>query len=255
MNLFKKRLYKYNYMYHYTNLESFLKIWSSKSLKFSYSSGLNDINEVSKFYYGEHIPGSFTDTEELRKEVERYKQISLIREIKTYNSGLLPVMWGHYGDKGKGVCLRIDISKIKFPKKLFRSRVSYKKEINHVVYDNSDITKFIKKNRRCLFFTKTTDWSYEKEYRIVSKDLDFLNISGAISEIIISDLFGMKENDPDSGGFRSELFNEVLQPILKDKIRILEFSSNGISGTILKDTEGEQVYPPPRTEWEVDFSD
>ena len=40
-----------------------------------------------------------------------------------------------------------------------------------------------------------------------------------------------------------------------DKIRILEFSSNGISGTVLKDTEGEQVYPPPRTEWGVDFSD
>jgi len=93
-------------MYHYTSFESFLKIWASKKLKFSPISEVNDINEVSKFYFGE-------DTKELRKEVGLYNQISLVKEVrKEYISCMSPVMWGQYGDKGRGVCIRIDISVI-----------------------------------------------------------------------------------------------------------------------------------------------
>jgi hypothetical protein len=71
------------YMYHYTKFDSFLKIWKSKTLRFPSSSGLNDMNEVSKFYWAEHGPSGFTDTEPLEKEVELYKRISLTKEVES----------------------------------------------------------------------------------------------------------------------------------------------------------------------------
>ena len=244
------------YMYHYTRLDCFLKILASKTLKFAHSSGLNDVNEVSKFYFGKHNPHGFTDTEALSEEVKSYKQISLTEETKNrYSSCLLPVMWGHYGDKGRGVCIRIDISKIKFSDKVFRRKVEYVKEIKPVTYDNSDITDFIRKHQKSLFFKKTKDWSYEKEYRIVSKNEECLDISNAISEIIITSLFGMTDSYKDNGGFRSILFNQDLKPKIPDNIKILEFCSNGLNGTSLVDEKGNQIFPQDMNINNVDFSE
>jgi len=242
-------------MYHYTSFDIFLKIWADKTLKFSSLSGLNDINEVSKFYFGKHNPRGFTDTEALSEEVKSYKQISLMEETKNmYYSCLLPVMWGHYGDKGRGICIRIDISKIKFSNKVFRGKVRYVKEIKPVTYDNSDIINFIIKHKKILFFTKTKDWSYEKEYRIVSKDEEFLDISNAISEIIITSLFGMTNNYKDNGGIRSTLFNQVLKPMLPDNVKILEFCPNGLNGISLVDEKNNQIYPHNININNIDFS-
>lgn len=35
-------------LYHYTNLDSFIKIWENQTLKFGVISGVNDINEYNK---------------------------------------------------------------------------------------------------------------------------------------------------------------------------------------------------------------
>jgi len=235
------------YMYHFTTFQSFLKIWKDKTLRFSSLKGLNDVNEVSKYYFGEHKSrGKFTYTQKLKKEVEKYKQISLIKESEElYPSCMLPVMWGHYGDKGKGICIKLDVSKIKFPNKVFRGNVIYDK-ITRVSYDGvSDITKFITENKKDLFFTKSKDWSYENEYRIVSKEEDCLEISKAITEIIITSLFGTRSNS-ENGGFRSNLFKQKLKPLIPHNIKLLEFCINGlIEGGSLSDEDNIQVFPAP----------
>jgi len=246
---------KNTYMYHYTSFESFLKIWANKELKFSSSFGVGDINEVSKFYWSEHRPHEFTDTELLRKEVESYKQISLTKESKNlYMSCMLPVMWGQYGGKGKGVCLRIDLSKINFTSNIYRGDVKYKDSIKPITYNNSELTEFIIKNQQNLFFQKTEDWKYENEYRIVSKDKKNLDISNAIQEIIITNIFGMYEDDENSGGFRSTLFNQVLKPLIPDSIKILEFCPNGLNGYSLVNEKGEKIFPSHENIDNVDFN-
>lgn len=233
---------KNNYMYHYTSLKSFLKIWVDKKLKFSPISDVNDINEVSKFYFGKDII-------EIKKEVESYNQISLVKEVREeYVSCMSPVMWGQYGDKGRGICIRINISEIKLSNKMFKGKVKYVKKITPIPYDydNSNISKFIAKHKTSLFFTKTKDWSHENEYRIVSKEEEFLDISKAISEIIITSIFDFDKNDENSGGFRSGLFSQVLKSIIPSKIKILEFCpkrTHAMEVDILIDEEGNQIYP------------
>ena len=235
------------YMCHYTTLKSFLKIWESKTLKFSLPSRLNDINEVSKFYFGEHKPMGWTNTTKLEKEVKLYKQISLTKETNMYSSCMIPAMWGHYGNNGKGVCIRIDISKVKPSQKVFRGKVKYVKRIEPVTYDKSDLTKFISMNRGILFFKKTKDWSPEIEYRLVSKEEGFLDISNAISEVIITSNFG-------GNGFSGKLFKDTLKPLVTD-VKILEFCPNGLNGFSLRDEDGNQIYPRPKEEVEVILDD
>jgi hypothetical protein len=226
------------------------------------------MNEVSKFYWAEHRPGSYIDLELLKKEVELYKQISLTKEVESYKripfttecgnfkkipACMIPTMWGHYGDKGKGVCIRMDISKIKFSKGLFRGSVFYKEKMDPIDCDSSDITQFIAKNKKHIFFTKTKDWKDEKEYRIVSKEDEFLDISDAISEIIITSL-GMTNSDEDNGDLRNTLYSKGLRPTIEDNIKILEFCSYGMDGASLVDEEGNQIFPQ-KICGEVDFSE
>ena len=47
------------------------------------------------------------------KEKKRYKQISLTMDFDSYTQGCMSqMMWGQYGDKGKGVCIEFDYSKL-----------------------------------------------------------------------------------------------------------------------------------------------
>jgi hypothetical protein len=222
------------------------------------------MNEVSKSYWAEHNPSGFTDTEPLEKEVNLYNQISLTKEggnlykpCKKTPACMMPVMWGHYGDKGKGVCIRINISEVNFSDKIFRESVFYKEKIDPVTYNNSDITQFIAENKKDIFFTKTKVWEYEKEYKIVSKEDKFLDISNAVSEIIITNLFRSDEDncDEDNCGLRGTLYSKVLRPIIEDNIKILEFCSNGMNGASLVDEEGNQIFPQKTCNGEIVFSE
>jgi hypothetical protein len=155
------------------------------------------------------------------------------------------VMWGHYGNNGKGVCIRIDISKIKFSKNTFREKVVYEKKITSPALNMPDIPKFVEKHKKQYFFTKTKEWEYENEYRVVSKEKEdeFIDISGAISEIIITSLFGI--TDYDDGGFNSNLFKNILKPLISSSntIKVLEFCPIGICGAVLVDEQGIEKYP------------
>ena len=45
--------------------------------------------------------------------------------------------------------------------------------------------KFVIDNKNNLFFKKHWHWKYENEYRLVSKECDFLDITGAISSVYV----------------------------------------------------------------------
>ena len=192
-------------LYHYTSLDSFSKIWVSGHLLFANSKGTNDIfeskkvlsigkctlpynNESTQYEVMGHFNKMFWD------EVDKYKQISLVKDysdnIPGYSS---PMMWGHYAERGKGVCIEIDLEQIIIPKNdCYSHSIRYTKNVPIIDLNNGEILStpaliqnFIKRNIHRIFFNKHNHWKFENEYRIISKTLDYLDIKKAITCVYI----------------------------------------------------------------------
>lgn len=190
---------QYAKLYHYTSFETFVKIWLSKKLKFGIGANVNDINEANKHlsipcsFHSDVIKRNIKIIHRFSKELSLYKQISLAKDYDSYLKGYMsPMMWGHYGDKCKGVCIELDFDKLKLSNDMVWGNVTYKNklsliEIPEEMDSEAKMDKFILKNRKKIFFTKSTDWKGENEFRIISKNSDYLDISNAISTIYVTD--------------------------------------------------------------------
>lgn len=78
------------------------------------------------------------------------------------------LLWSHYASSHSGFCIR-------FKKDLIINELPIH-EGNNVTYSNSKINLMHSLTKgtnpaRDIIFTKSDDWSYEKEYRIIHKDL------------------------------------------------------------------------------------
>ena len=201
---------RYKRLYHYTSFDSFVKIWLSKSLRFSPVSNVNDIQEKI-------IEASISNPEqfELAKSFiairKSFKQVSFTMDYDSYLKGCMsPMMWGLYADKTKGVCIELDYNKILFPHNCLKGIVRYKAILNKYngispdVKTESDLIRFIIKHQKELFFTKNKCWSGENEYRVLSKEDDYLNIEDAISAVYLA-----AEDSPDLA-FVRKLVNGII---------------------------------------------
>ena len=122
-----------------------------------------------------------------------YKQISLSMDYDSYIKGCMsPMMWGHYGDKRRGVCIELDYMKLPLSTAMYHAPVKYKTVLNKEILLPNDLTtiedidSYIIHNREDIFFTKQIDWKGENEYRIISNTLDYLDISNAITAIYLT---------------------------------------------------------------------
>lgn len=193
-------------LYHYTTFPNFCSIWMQQRLKFSEWTNCNDIYErgktynltlQSKEYSGKKYPAGVLRQfcQKIFEEVETYRQISFCLDYKDMKGYASPMMWGHYARdyQRKGVCLEFDIEKIKFPtnSKIYKKKVTYTNELaaTHIAgvdAEREDAAQvFVIKNRNNLFFKKHWHWKYENEYRLVSKECKFLDITGAISSVYV----------------------------------------------------------------------
>lgn len=222
---------RYKCLYHYTSFDSFIKIWLSKSLKFSPVSNVNDIQEKV-------IEASIADPEqfELAKsfiEIRKsYKQVSFTMDFDSYLKGCMsPMMWGLYADKTKGVCVELDYNKILFPHNCLRGIVKYKAILNKYqgispdVKTEHDLDKFIQKHQDELFFTKNKCWSGENEYRVLSKDNDYLNIENAISAVYLA-----SDNSPEL-----EWVRKLVDGIIPIKLFTHDFALDNSAIPIIKE--------------------
>jgi hypothetical protein len=78
------------------------------------------------------------------------------------NKPACPLMWGHYAEKHTGVCLEFKVRN-----EVFCGALKIKYEENYPPFqltDNSTET-----NVKCLT-TKSKDWAYEEEYRLIALD-------------------------------------------------------------------------------------
>lgn len=180
------------HLYHYTTFESFVKIWLSQELLFSPLNRMNDIQEKSVRCASPTLDSAVMMLA-YREQREAYKQISFTMDYDSYFKGCMsPTMWGHYADKSNGVCIEIDTSLVSFPVGVLRGPVRYQKYLDHYMpiptslQSLNDVEKYIRRNSKRIFFTKQSSWRDENEYRVVSRDLRALSISGAIVAVYLT---------------------------------------------------------------------
>ncbi len=111
---------------------------------------------------------------EIKDMINKIKICSLSSEYDNF------LMWSHYANEHKGICIAYDISKIKEYNKTILKKVIYTKKIqiykpyNHI-FENPILNE--EKNFISLFYLKHKNWKYEKEYRIITyEDYDFINL-------------------------------------------------------------------------------
>lgn len=130
-------------------------ILSEKKLKLSKVSELNDPFELLGASIGEKRVRKILHFVHKRLS----EQFGLLCMSTTWQS---PVMWAHYGDKHRGVCLGFDVidqgaDKVIYEPSRLNKLLGSKPSLENVS------TEVIKK----LFTTKSTEWAYEKEQRII----------------------------------------------------------------------------------------
>ncbi|PZO07564.1 MAG: hypothetical protein DCF27_10650 [Lysobacteraceae bacterium] len=95
---------------------------------------------------------------ELSHEFLELRGVSCFSET---NDNLL--MWSHYADCGRGICLEFDTADILFAK---ARRVDYGDCFPSIVADELLVKKDYGRALD-LYFTKSKDWAYEREWRVI----------------------------------------------------------------------------------------
>lgn len=182
-------------LYHYTSFNSAVKIIESSVLKFSSLQRMNDINEKYRQIY---LSSGIANNNDFHKKMSdcnsilsNFKQISFTCDSGKRFGFDIPAMWAHYAERGDGVCLLFDKKLIlkEIGKNRYKyAKIKYIKDPNneyHFDKEYDDIEEFYLKNKE-LFVTKSNDWSYEQEFRILNYiDNKDLNIKDALVGIIL----------------------------------------------------------------------
>lgn len=215
-------------LYHYTKLDSAIRIILSHQLKFGRLGDMNDVNEAYKRISYAHR--SNVRTEDVQNELKRYRQISLTMDDSSYQGFDISAMWGHYAEKGKGVCLVFDKRKLLkcLSSDMHSCKVNYKRKFKGYIHINSEnIGKSLERKRKGFFFTKSSDWKYEQEYRIITKvDSDtndlFLDFKDSLIAIVLQYADGYDNYIPINDTVFSSLNFKMLDKIAKRNMLILE---------------------------------
>ena len=209
-------------LYHFTTVETAKLIIESMSLKYGNLKDMNDINESYRFMYADCSTGA--DWESIRlaeEEIRQYRQLSLSQDIirtrldsktgerRTYREMAFAIdpMWGHYGDKGNGVCIVLDTGRILEAVAQnggVCGAVGYSDLYNSDMiikgHTAEEIRAEFHKNRKQYFFKKTAGWKYEQEFRILKRSEDesteeYLPIKDAIVAVIMHSAKDLKPGE------------------------------------------------------------
>ncbi len=169
-------VYSGNHVFHFTKFESALRIVATQSLKFGRFENMNDIAEVKKDVYG-MIPA---DT--ISKELSNYQSISLTLDNLSHRGFYIDPLWGHYAQGGNGVCFVFDKDKLsqkvieQFGEKAKIAPINYLSNFSNAIFTEGDskkaVEKYIEDHLEDIFFTKSLDWEYEQELRVLIKGYD-----------------------------------------------------------------------------------
>ena len=168
--------YSEKHVFHFTKFESALRIIATKSLKFGRFENMNDIAEVKRDVYG-MISADIIDN-----ELSKYQSISLTLDKSSHRGFKIDPLWGHYAQGGNGVCFVFDKDKLsqmiieQFGEKAKIAPIKYMSNFSNAIFTEGDskeaVEKYIEDNIEDIFFTKSLDWEYEQELRVLIKGDD-----------------------------------------------------------------------------------
>ena len=118
--------------------------------------------------------------------------------LTTHNDNTL--MWSHYADKHKGICIEYDISQLQNNNNFILKKIDYNLSMllfdlkNEILLDNNKSIKSIID----LFTVKSKEWEYEDEYRILFYDEENKNPNGTLINLPIKSIcFGIQTSRED----------------------------------------------------------
>lgn len=138
--------------YHFTSLDTARKILAGRRLRISRIDDLNDPYELLGADLGE---------ESLRDGyIKMRDELALTRGIICFSrSFALPIMWSHYADRHRGICLAFDIPDTHAFSVIYADdRVSFVREMLGKHDSQKHMERFLG--------TKHSAWSYENELRL-----------------------------------------------------------------------------------------
>jgi hypothetical protein len=140
---------------------------------------------------------------------------------KAYDQGVLclssrfnsPLMWSHYADQHRGICIEFDVSKLP-PGSVRPVQYGDSRELPASAIQSwlrNDDTQARQEIERACLFTKSTEWRYEDEYRLLGrvgvqfsavpfKSITFgMRCEGALEYVVIA---ALRRADSDLNFFR-----------------------------------------------------
>ena len=154
-------------LYYFTSARYGLEAVKNGRIKVAQFDKTNDPFELLSLLPNETLTHEILET--TRTNLSTYfKAVCLSEEYRS------PTLWGHYADKGKGVCLRFDVdlktssNQLAFqPMKYIEHRI-----LNPLDSDNKDIEDAewdkVKTDMHIdMMIHKSLHWEYEKEWRIL----------------------------------------------------------------------------------------
>lgn len=168
-------------------------IWCAKASEFNdpFDSilGLPILWEIiEKFHFAEKIPIKEENVLDLYKKINEYRYYMRVSCLTSEYDNLL--MWSHYADRHKGICIGFDKDRLDEPKGKFSiSPVIYTDDFlklkNCIEYyrAENDIIRFHMDAKPASILTviKGKNWKYENEYRVFADEQNFDNNKYSIS--------------------------------------------------------------------------
>lgn len=239
-------------LYHYTNIDSFSKIWVTKRLLFSDNFSTNDIFEqrkfsplVKKIYSTQRYSSPFEAYKEFDKlytnELSKYKQISFTTDYLSESNEILmkgwmsPMMWGQYAHNRNGVCIEIESNNLEIKRDMYQDRVTYTYNIpqlkiddDFLILSSDTIKQYIASNLHDIFYIKHKHWEHENEYRIIKRTKlgSYLSIKNAITAVYVFSA--------------NTLETQIVEQLLQNSIDLYALWTENDNGNILID----RVYMP-----------
>ena len=179
------------------------------------------------------------------EQLQRIRQTSLSvdGEMRGFAN---PIMWGHYADRGEGICIVLDkealIRKLEGNRGFHYGLVTYEKDFNPDITIGKNPEIYFLEHMNDIFFKKSDCWKPEQEFRIIrwaDNSPAYVDISGCVIALVMC---YARSHERQEVVFGSESYKKL--QLLFPNYPILEWSTDECDSN-LHDAGGKQWYPAP----------
>ncbi|MBY2983636.1 DUF2971 domain-containing protein [Rhizobium leguminosarum] len=143
-------------LYHFTNTQYGLQNIEKKRLKIARILDLNDPFEFIAMKLETRVQRQHLR----RRRDEIHARVGIICFSDRWND---PLMWSHYADRHRGICLGFDVSDAANPR-----RIRYRTDLpDPTTLGYASLEEMTEQQWSEMGFVKSRDWVYEREHRLV----------------------------------------------------------------------------------------